>query len=137
MKKSVSMLLICLLGFLTFAVHNSEAKTKAPPGVELVQKFDDVFTVNVADVDQATEVTYSIVRNYAIDEVNISIIVREEKVFNFIETAILDKKEPIFDVLDWPGNSLAAKYNSTNLADYNVLHMKPISSYSCLHNPLG
>jgi hypothetical protein len=137
MKKQICLLLIACVGFLTFAVHNSEAKTKAPPDVGLVQSFDDVFTVNSADVSQETEVTHFVVNKYDMNEVNVSIIVREEKFFNFIETAILDKKTLIFDVLDWPGNSLAAKYNSTNLADYNVLHMKPISSYSCLHNPLG
>jgi hypothetical protein len=101
-----------------------------------VQSFDDVFTVNSADLSQVTEVTHLFVRNYAIDEVSISIIVSEENLFCFIQNAIWDKKTLIFDVLDWPGNSLAAKYNSTNLSDYNVNYQKPISSYLCLHNPL-
>ena len=136
MKKQLGILLIACLGFLTFAVHNSEAKTKAPPEVGLVQSFDDVFTVNSADLSQVTEVTHLFVRNYAIDEVSISIIVSEENLFCFIQNAIWDKKTLIFDVLDWPGNSLAAKYNSTNLSDYNVNYQKPISSYLCLHNPL-
>lgn len=134
MKKSVAMLLIACIGFLTFAVHNSEAKTKAPPGVELVQNFDDVFTVNSADVNQVTEVTHLFVRNYAINEVSASIIVREENVLNFIEPAILTKKNLIFDVLAWPGNFSNANYNSIKLLDYNVMHQKPIGFYMCLHN---
>ncbi len=131
MKKQLGILLIACIGLLTFAVHNSDAKTKAPPEVELVQNFDDVFTVNFAAEKQVTEVTHLFVRNYAMSEVNVSIITREEKVFNFIETAIGTKKEPILDILDWPGNLISANYNSIKLLDYNVMHLKPISFYSC------
>lgn len=134
MKKQLGILLIACTGFLTFAVHNSDAKTKAPPKVELVQNDDDVFTVNSADLNQIPEVAHLFVRNYAMNEVSVSIIVREDKVFNFIETAIAETKTPIFDVLDWPGNSINANYNSIKLLDYNVMHQKPISYFSCLHN---
>lgn len=130
MKKQLSILLITCIGFLTFAVHNSEAKTKAPPGVELVQNIDDVFTVNSADVNQITEVTHVYVK-YDMKEVIVSIIIREEKVFNFIETAFVEKETPIFEVLDFPGNCISENYNSIKLQDYNVMHQKPISNYSC------
>ncbi len=138
MKKQFSILLIACIGFLTFAVHNSEAKTKAPPGVELVQNFDDVFTVNYAAEKQVTELIHLYVRNYAKDEVNVSIIVSEDKVFNFIENAIFVKEAPIFDVLDWPGNSTVCNYNSIKRPDYNVMHQKPISCYLCsVSNKIG
>ena len=130
-------MLIACTGFLTFAVHNSDAKTKAPPNVELVQN-DDVFTVNFAAEKQVTELTHLYVRNYAMDEVNVSIIVSEDKVFYFTENAIIAKETPIFDVLDWPGNLSACNYNSIKRLDYNVMHQKPISSYLCsVSNKIG